>query len=92
MLMTPLSTHTVINRMETNSLILAKWFSENYTKLDEEKCHLMIIGSKSRDSVVTIGKSIIKESEYEKLLGLTFDKRLNFTEHVRDLCKKANQQ
>ena len=31
-------------------------------------------------------------SEYEKLLGVTFDKKLNFTKHVQDLCKKAHQQ
>ena len=52
----------------------------------------MIFGSKSKDSVVAIGKSTIKESEYEKLLGVTFDKKLSFTKHVQDLCKKAQQK
>ena len=49
-------------------------------------------GNKCKDSVVNIGNSIIKESDYEKLLGVTFDKKLNFTKHVEDLCKKANQK
>ncbi len=61
-------------------------------KLNEDKCHLMIFGNKCKDSVVTIGNSIIKESDYEKLLGVTFDKKLSFTKHVEDLCKKANQK
>ena len=61
-------------------------------KLNEEKCHFIIFGNKSKESVVTIGKSTIKESEYEKLLGVTFDKKLSFTKHVQDLCKKANQK
>ena len=52
----------------------------------------MIFSNKSKDSVITIGKSTIKESEYEKLLGVTFDKKLNFTKHVQDLCKKAHQK
>ena len=43
-------------------------------KLKKEKFHYMIIGNKSNDSVAAIGKSTIKESEYEKLLGVTFDK------------------
>ena len=48
--------------------------SKNYMKLNEDKCHLMIFGSKCKDSVVNIGNSIIKESDYEKLLGVTFEK------------------
>ena len=52
----------------------------------------MIFGNKCKDSVVNIGNSIIKESDYEKLLGVTFDNKLNFTKHVEDLCKKANQK
>ena len=63
---------TIMNRLETDSSILAEWFSENYMRLNEEKCHFMIFGNKSKDSVVAIGKSTIKESEYEKLLGVTF--------------------
>ena len=74
---------TIINRLATDSSILAKWFSENYMKLNEEKCHLMIFGNKNKDAIVVNGKSTIKESEFERLLGLTFD---------RDLCKKAHQK
>ena len=84
--------NTIINRLETDSAVLAKWFSKNYMKLNEDKCHLMIFGNKCKDSVVNIGNSIIKESDYEKLLGVTFDKKLSFTKHVEDLCKKANQK
>ena len=83
---------TIINRLETDSSIIAKWFSENYMKRNEEKCHFMIIGNKTKDSVVAIGKSIIIESEYERLLVVTFDKNLSFTKHVQDLCKKAHQK
>ena len=82
---------TIINRLETDSSILVKWLSENYMKLNEEKCHFMIFGNKSKDSVITIGKSTIKESEYEKLLGVAFHKRLNFTQHVQDLCKRRTK-
>ena len=85
--------NTIINRLEIDGVgVLAKWFSENCMKLKEDKCHLMIFGNKSKDSVVTIGSSIIKESDYEKLLGVTFDKKLSFTKHVEDLCKNANQK
>ena len=35
---------------------------------------------------------MIQESDEEKLLGLTLDKRLNFKNHVSTLCKKASQK
>ena len=83
---------TVINILETYSSILEKWFSENYMKLNEEKLYVIISGNISEDSVAAIGKSIIKESEYDIFLGITFDKKLSFTKHVQDLCKKAHQK
>ena len=52
----------------------------------------MLFGNKSKDVIVATGKSTIKESEYEKLLGVTFDKKLSLTKHAQDLCKKAHQK
>jgi len=52
----------------------------------------MIFGNKRKGAVAAIGKSTIKESECEKLLGIAFDKTLSFTKHVQDLCKKAHQK
>ena len=54
-------------------------------KFNEANCHFMIFANKSKESVVAIGKSTIKESEYEKLLAVIFDKKLCFTQHVQDL-------
>ena len=43
----------------------------------------MIFGDKSTEATVSIGNSRINESDYEKLLDVTFDKKL---------FKKANQK
>ena len=51
----------------------------------------MIFGNKCSKATVTIRSSTIKESEYKKLLGITFDKKLSFRKHIGDLCKKVNQ-
>ena len=61
-------------------------------KFYEAICHFMIFVNKSKESVVAIGKSTIKESKYEKLLSVTFDTKLSFTKHVQDLWKKAHQK
>ena len=83
---------TIVRQLETDGTVVAKWFSDNYLKLNDDKCHLMIFGEKCSRATVTIGNSTIDESDYEKLLGVTFDKKLSFRKHVEDLCKKANQK
>ena len=49
----------------------------------------MILGDKFSNATVTSRKSKIKESGYEKLLGITVDKKLSFRKYIEDLCKKA---
>ena len=41
---------------------------------------------------VKVGKEVIWESQAEKLLGMTVDKKLNFNLHLKTLCKKVNQK
>ena len=52
----------------------------------------MIFGNKFSKATVTIRSSTSMENEYEKLLGITFDKKLSFRKYIEDLCKKANQK
>ena len=52
----------------------------------------MAFGGESRGGTITIGNSKVKESDYGKLLGVTFGKRLNLRKHNKDLCRKANQK
>ena len=37
---------TIIRQLETDGTLVAKWFSDNYLKLNDDKCHLMIFGDK----------------------------------------------
>ena len=39
------------------------------------------------DITIKIGNSEIKESDYEKLLGITLDKKFNFKKHAEDFCR-----
>ena len=84
-------TFETIRQLEIDGTLVAKWFSDNYLKLNDNKCHLMIFGDKCSKAAITSRSSKTKESEYEKLLGITFDKKLGFRKHIKDLCKKANQ-
>ena len=63
---------SVVARLELDSARAIKWFSDNYMKLNEDKCHLLTFGNMSDDSVsVKIGSSTIANSTEEKLLGAT---------------------
>ena len=80
------------NRLERDALKLSGWFHENYMKLNDDKCHLLVFGDKTNDVSVKVGNSLIKESSEEKLLGVTIDKNLSFKTHLNSLCKKASQK
>ena len=82
----------VINKLETETLLISEWCRNNYMKLNDDKCHLMIFGEKSNDLSIKIGSTTITESREEKLLGVTLDKQLSFKTHVQSLCKKASQK
>ena len=51
----------------------------------------MIFGGKGTEAAVKIRNSKINESDYEKLLGVTFDKKLSFKKHVEDLHKRQTE-
>ena len=53
---------------------------------------LSCLGIKNTKTTTKIGNSEIKESDCEKLQGITFDKKLSFKKHIEDLCRKANQK
>ena len=45
---------TIIRQLETDGTLVAEWFSENYLKLNDDKCHLKIFGNKCSKATVTI--------------------------------------
>ena len=75
----------VINKLESDSILLLKWFRDNGMKPNEDKCKLLI--SKTDDKIaLLVGSQIVNSSHNEKLLGITIDNNLNFKEHVSNLC------
>ena len=61
-------------------------------KMNEDKSHLLFFGSKDEDVSVSISGSLMKESDEEKLLGVTLGRRLDFKNHVSNLCETASQK
>ena len=82
----------VLERLDTDALILSKWFPENFMKLNAGKCHLLTFGTNQDDIKIKIGEAIVEESSEEKLLGVIKDTNLNFKSDVSNLCKRASQK
>ena len=56
-------------------------FSTTSLALNSGKCHFMTLG---------VPNITIKTSASKKLLGVIIDNKLDFTEHLNTVCKKAN--
>ena len=82
----------VLERLESDALILSKWFPENFMKLNAGKCHLLTFGTNQDDIEIKIGEAIVEECSEEKQLGVIIDKNLNFKSHISNLCKRASQK
>ena len=83
----------ITHRLEHDCSVALKWFSDNFMKLNADKCHLLVLGQSSDDSVtVRIGNSEVVSSSEEKLLGVQIDNKLSFGNHVSKLCQKASNK
>ena len=70
--------------LDNDALKMTEWFSNNYVKLNEDKCHLMIFGAKwSNETTIKIGETCVQESAEENLRGITFYQSLSFKQHVQ---------
>ena len=79
----------VLLSLESSSKKL-QLLSDNQMKGNTEKCHFIISIDQSLN--FQLGCSVIERSNCEKMLGVKTDYKLNFEEHVKTLCSKANNK
>ena len=77
----------LIKSLEEASTALFQWFDSNLIKSNPDKCHLLI---SSKNVNVHVGEYEIENSNCEKLLGVKLDWKLNFDDHISDVCKKTS--
>ena len=75
---------------------VSKWCNLWGMKLNARKTETMIV-SRSRTMhpqslLLTIGGTVLKESDDLDILGVTFDSRLTFKKHLRSVSKAAFQR
>ena len=74
----------VIKASEEIEESLVNWFSNNEMKLNIDKCHLLL--NSQEPNMLKIGDLYINNSVNEKLIGITFDCKLKFNKHIKDIC------
>ena len=84
------SIEEVIQKLENAAKTLFQWFRDNQMKADPDKCHFLC-NSNSEVSLTTETQKI-KNSKFEKLLGIKWDSKLKFSSHIHDICQKAGQK
>ena len=67
----------IIDSLQSDSNILLQWFTNNFFKLNADKCKLLISNREDELSINIQGESIICEKSV-KLLGIKIDNQLTF--------------
>ena len=84
------SVEKLLETLERETNILLDWFKCNEMKSNTDKCYLIIVNNQNND--IKVGNDVIISGNSVKLLGVTIDNKLNFNEHVDNICKKANNK
>ena len=89
----------VTSKLSASADQATRWYKSNLLVGNLEKYQTLNIGyrtgktgSERASGGIRINKEEIKTAETLKLLGVTIDSRLNFSEHVNSACKKASQR
>ena len=82
---------TLLQNLYTDTSLLSKWFKENFLRMNADKCHLLI-SNRDKDISIILENEVIECSSAVKLLGVTIDNKLDFTEHISKLCKKVSSK
>lgn len=83
----------VIQKINTDGKNTPEWYKENFLEGNITKYQTMIIPKQETHELdVEIDGITIKASDELKLLGVTIDRNLTFSEHISTVCKKASSR
>ena len=74
------SIEEVIQKLENTAKKLFQWFSYKQMKANPDKCHFLC--DSNSEVNLTIEMQKIKNSKFEKLLGINLDSKLKFNSHI----------
>ena len=87
-----MSLKALVEKLESSAELSIRWFKDNYMKLNEAKCKLIISGNKHEVVIANVGNGKIMESNNVTLLGIHIDRELKLNNHVNQNYKKAGKK
>ena len=82
----------VIQTLQDDARIIIDWFVNNQMVVNTDKFQVMFLGTGGEGLCLNIGDFTIKGTETVKLLGITLDSRLSFSNHISEMCSRANHK
>ena len=84
----------LIDELVEDSTRLIQWFADNQMKANPGKIQAIAVGKHTHSEIIcfNLGDNIVKCEASVKLLGVTIDFKLDFDEHISNVCKKASRQ
>ena len=87
-----MSLNVLVEKLETSAKSVIEWFENNYMKLNESKCKILVCGDKEEVIIASVGISKIIESHKITLLGTHIDRELKFDDHNNNKYKAAGKK
>ena len=79
--------------LETDGKITGEWYKANYLEGNLSKYQVMMMTKRKSDiAEVDIDNHKLAQMDQMKLLGVTLDKELNFSDHVSTICKNTSKR
>ena len=83
----------LLKNLKQDASKLLDWFKINSLKENSENFQLMILSKKSyQPQKLSVNIFTIDQSDEVELLGLTINKKLNFSKHIDKLCRNAQNK
>ena len=60
--------------------------------LNPKKCQFMYLGKNKEGQHITYNGLKLESVTSKELLGITIDNRLNFNDHITNICKKVGRK
>ena len=79
-----------LQTLKSESEVAVAWFQENMMEANPSKFQALVL--QNTGTPFTIGEITIKSEKHVTLLGVNLDNELNFSEHIKTLCRKAAAQ
>ena len=82
----------VTSQLKDSANLATTWYDSNLLAGNLKKYQVLNLGFTQNDSNICVNDVVIETKDNIILLGVVFDSKLNFSEHIISICKKASQR